>query len=144
MRTGLDGNGVCAETECAWSVIRIRAIRTRATLGEEVRRDFCFAKVLTVLPTPSNPARLDSRSWRSLHGCFVRIGLLDPVEHLSGGLCGLRAGDAVDADHEKKLWLIGGGEDYGESVAGAASCVSAGCGASFYENRRVRKSAGDF
>src|SRR5579862_605836 len=144
MRTGLDGNGVCAEIGCEWSAIRIGAITARAILAEEIRRNFSFANVLTLLPTPSSPARRDSGSWFSPDESFVRIGLLDPVEHLSGGPCGLRAGDAVDADHEKKLRLIGGGEDHGESVAGAASCVSADCGASFYENRRVRKSAGDF
>ena len=50
---------------------------------------------------------------------------LDPAQHLPGRSCGLRAGDSVNAHHQKKLRIVRGREYHGKAVAGRPPGVSA-------------------
>ena len=50
---------------------------------------------------------------------------LDPAQHLSGGFCGLRAGDSVDAHHQEKLRIVRWREYHGKAVSGRVPRVRA-------------------
>ena len=66
--------------------------------------------------------------------------VLDPAQHLPGGFCCLRAGDSVDAHHQKKLRIVRGREHHGEAVAGRVPGVRAHRRPRFRESIRKRES----
>ena len=78
---------------------------------------------------------------RVIFACTLSSLLLNPAQHLSSGLCGLRARDSVDADHQENLRIVRGYEYDGETVAGRMLRVGARRSACFRKRVEKRKSS---